>query len=91
MNRIAEPARAWAQERAKENDVTDYPPEAVAIALARGYDPEAHAAAIAEDAECGCGGSDDISLTHPTNWLTEDEMTRLWEDAYPGIVASALA
>jgi azurin len=68
----------------------NYPAEAVAIAASRGYDAEAHARAIADDAACGCGGSDDISLTHPTNWLTEDEVTRLWDNAFPGIVASAL-
>lgn len=67
------------------NDPYPNAAEAVALAESRGYDPVAHAAAIADDAECGCGGSDDISLTHPTNWLTEDEVGRLWDGAFPGI------
>jgi uncharacterized protein YktB (UPF0637 family) len=47
------------------------PPEYVwdlAAAQRRGYDPAAHfAALLAED-------EDAIALTHPTNWLTEEEV-----------------
>ena len=67
-----------------------YPAAAVAVAIERGYDPVAHAAALAADTD-GCGGSDDIALTHPTNWLTEDEVGRLWDVptgfVYPNMAA----
>jgi len=63
------------------NTAEHYPAEAIALAQSRGYDPDEHAAALAEDAECGCGGSDDIVLTHPTNWLTEEEVESLWDNA----------
>lgn len=43
------------------------------LASSRGYDHDAHLKAIKDDASCGCGGSDDITLTHPINWLTEEE------------------
>lgn len=56
-------------------NIDNYPAEAVALAESRGYDPSAHAAALVED---------DIALTHPTNWLTEDEVTHLWDPHFDG-------
>jgi len=38
----------------------------------RGYDDEAHRLAWHQDD--GCGLSDAVGLTHPMNWLTEEEV-----------------
>lgn len=46
----------------------NYPRWAVLLAQARGYDEMAHIAAL------GAGDEDAISLTHPYNWLTEEEV-----------------
>lgn len=46
----------------------DYPGWAIELALTRGYDHPAHIRALrSEDV-------DNISLTHPYNWLNEDEV-----------------
>lgn len=44
-----------------------YPFEAVRLAEERGWDFDAHRAAIE------AGDDNAISLTHPINWLTEEE------------------
>jgi len=46
----------------------NYPERWTALAEPRGWDRDAHAAALAS------GDIDAIALTHPVNWLTEDEM-----------------
>ena len=59
-----------------------YSPKAMALAVARGYDDEAHQAALrARD-------QDAIALTHPSNWLQEAEVEALlsphaWETDDP--------
>ena len=45
-----------------------YAPAVIAVAQSRGYDHDAHLRALAGDSE------DVMSLTHPANWLTEDEV-----------------
>jgi hypothetical protein len=49
------------------------------LAAERGYDDKAHRAAIVQDRLTNGGkmDSDAVSLTHPANWLTEDEVEAL--------------
>lgn len=48
-----------------------YPEWVISLAATRGYDDAAHRAALdAQDV-------DQVSLTHPYNWLTEDEVEGL--------------
>ena len=51
-----------------------YTDEATLLAASRGFDRAAHVAALESDDE------DAIGLTHPFNWLTEDEV-----EAYPNL------
>lgn len=60
-------------------DTTAYPKEATDLAASRGYVAKDHEAALAADPTAS---SDDVALTHPTNWLTEDEVTRLWDTGF---------
>lgn len=53
-----------------------YNEAALLKAQSRGYDDAAHAAAIRAD-ETGMLDTDAISLTHPYNWLDEDEVESL--------------
>lgn len=56
-----------------------YRHEALRLAASRGYDDEAHRAAIVEDTMHNDArlDSDAVTLTHPANWLTEDEVEAL--------------
>lgn len=56
-----------------------YHEETLRIAASRGYDDAAHRAAILEDVETNNArlDSDAVALTHPANWLTEDEVENL--------------
>ncbi|HEX5016571.1 MAG TPA: hypothetical protein VFX15_03175 [Actinomycetes bacterium] len=56
-----------------------YQPDILALAMSRGYDDEAHRQAILDDVENNDArlDSDAVTLTHPANWLTEEEMERL--------------
>ena len=47
---------------------TLYDPDMIEVAIKRGYDPDAHAAALQSEDE------DQIGLTHPANWMTEFEV-----------------
>ena len=55
-----------------------YRPEALLLAQSRGYDDEAHRQAIIEDTKINGArlDSDAVVLTHPANWLTEEEVER---------------
>jgi hypothetical protein len=70
-------------------DMSKYDPAKVAIAVERGWDRDAHQAALEANDE------DQIGLTHPYNWLTEDEVEAdvitywyvlVWGDVEPTIV-----
>jgi hypothetical protein len=56
-----------------------YDADVLRIAAGRGYDDEAHRAALVADTRDngGRGDSDAVALTHPANWLTEDEVEAL--------------
>lgn len=45
-----------------------YPVHALTLAQTRGYDHDAHLAALES------GDIDEVGLTHPYNWLTEQEV-----------------
>ena len=49
-----------------------YALDVLAVAASRGYDDDAHRAALA--AAMSEADWDAIGLTHPANWLTEDEV-----------------
>jgi hypothetical protein len=51
-----------------------YPVEALEIAMSRGWDPDKHI-----DALLGMN-DDEIGLSHPSNWLNEDEFIRTFEN-----------
>lgn len=59
-----------------------YSLKAMAIAVSRGYDDDAHQAALRADDQ------DAVAMTHPSNWLEEDEVEALlsphaWETDDP--------
>lgn len=56
-----------------------YRADILAIAASRGYNDEAHRAAIVADTETNDArlDSDPVILTHPANWLTEEEVEGL--------------
>ena len=53
-----------------------YQEKALLLAQSRGYDDEAHRKAIIVDTEINDSRLDSaaVMLTHPANWLTEDEV-----------------
>lgn len=53
-----------------------YDEEVLRTAWSRGYDDEAHRAAIVAD-ETGLLETDAVTRTHPFNWLTEKEVSAL--------------
>lgn len=67
--RLARVTRVSSVEKLPAVD-NNYPPFAIALAKARGYDERAHLLALEEDDE------DAISLIHPYNFLTEEQVEK---------------